>query len=522
MPFSGQQKTRAGFVARMTLKIQRHLWYLPAACLIMAAGLFLDPATATATAADPGPALTIGVGRDFFDGPDSRTFLHGSTHTWEGLTYLDDHLTARPWLAEEWHSLDDCRTWVFRLRKDAVFHDGTKLTAGHAKTAILRIARNPRYDPAGVYRNLETLEASGPLELRFNFSKPFPAFPNAVSYYSSPVLHPKGFDENGRIIELIATGPFFPEIIRAGDRIELRAFSGYWGDTPHVDRVVFRTLLDAQTRAMALMSGEIDAVADVGALLPQQADLLKGKQDIVLKQVEVATTHYLIFNCRIPPFHEAGSRHWLAEQIDLPGMIAALVPGAARPARDPYTPLAADWAFHLLSPGPSRASAPDFVTGPLKILIHAGTVQRWPYLDMAQFIQAGLEAHGFRSRIVLREPGAYYQDMRQGDFHVALQPNTLMTGDPDFFFAYYMATDSPRYYGCGSSETDDLIRRARHEPDLSQRKALYRNLSEIFARELPLLPLYHDISYYAHTSRIDHFFLDHNFRPCLTRTRIVK
>ncbi len=36
--------------------------------------------------------------------------------------------------------------------------------------------------------------------------------------------------------------------------------------------------------------------------------------------------------------------------MDLPGMIAALVPGAARPARDPYTPLAVDWAFHLLPP----------------------------------------------------------------------------------------------------------------------------------------------------------------------------
>ncbi len=67
-----------------------------------------------------------------------------------------------------------------------------------------------------------------------------------------------------------------------------------------MNRVIFRTLLDAQTRVMALMSGEIDAVADVGAILPQQADLLRGKEDIVLKQVEVATTHYLIFNCRIP------------------------------------------------------------------------------------------------------------------------------------------------------------------------------------------------------------------------------
>jgi peptide/nickel transport system substrate-binding protein len=186
-----------------------------------------------------------------------------------------------------------------------------------------------------------------------------------------------------------------------------------------MDRVIFRTLLDAQTRAMALMSGEIDAVADVGAILPQQTHMFQDK-DIVLKQVEVATTHYLIFNCKKPPFHQAGHRHWLAGQMGLPGMIEALVPGAARPARDPYTPLARDWAFHLLSPLPAPAPDPD--PAPLTILIHAGTVQRWPYLDMAQFIQAGLETHGFRCRIVLREPGAYYQDMRQGPAPAAPVP----------------------------------------------------------------------------------------------------
>jgi peptide/nickel transport system substrate-binding protein len=501
----------------MAVKKRRTLWCLPAVCLILAAGLFIDPAPTPA--ADHGPTLTIGVGRDFFDGPDSRAFLHGSTHTWEGLTYLDEHLTAKPWLAENWHSLDDCRTWVFRLREGVFFHDGTKLTAEHARTAILRIAGNPRYDPAGVYRDLERLEASGHLELRFVFSKPFPAFANAVSYYSSPIIHPASFDENGRISQLIATGPFYPEKILAGDRIVLQAFPGYWGDKPRVNRVIFRTLLDAQTRAMALMSGQIDAVADVGAILPQQADMFQAK-DVMLKQVEVATTHYLIFNCKKPPFHQPDHRHWLAGKMDLPGMIKALVPGAARPARDPYTPLARDWAFHLLAPRP--APAPDPVPAPLTLLIHAGTVQRWPYLDMAQFIQAKLETQGFRSRIVLREPGAYYQDIRQGNFHMALQPNTLMTGDPDFFFAYYMASDSPRYYGCGSSDTDDLIRRARHEPNLHERKALYRQLSEIFARDLPLLPLYHDISYYAHTYRVADFFLDHNFRPGLTQTRIVK
>lgn len=65
--------------------------------------------------------LVIGVGRDFYEGPDSRTYLHGSTNTWEALTYLDENLRARPWLAESWQSTDNDRTWIFQLRRNPAY-----------------------------------------------------------------------------------------------------------------------------------------------------------------------------------------------------------------------------------------------------------------------------------------------------------------------------------------------------------------------------------------------------------------
>ncbi|MCG8549639.1 MAG: hypothetical protein MI799_04460, partial [Desulfobacterales bacterium] len=51
----------------------------------------------------------------------------------------------------------------------------------------------------------------------------------------------------------------------------------------------------------------------------------------------------------------------------------------------------------------------------------------------------------------------------------------------------------------------------------AEQKESYRRLSEIFARQLPLLPLYHDISFFAHTDRLSFFGMDHNFRPLLVQ-----
>ena len=61
------------------------LWTL----IIWTACLFL-PGSGTA-----GTTLTIGVGRDFLDGPESRTYVHGSPHTWEALTRLEELIRSR-------------------------------------------------------------------------------------------------------------------------------------------------------------------------------------------------------------------------------------------------------------------------------------------------------------------------------------------------------------------------------------------------------------------------------------------
>ena len=461
--------------------------------------------------------LIIGVGRDFLDGPSSRTYLHGSTHTWEALTYLDKNLNARPWLAKSWQSEDNNRTWIFHLRENVRFHDNTPMTADLARQSILRIASSPRYDPSGIYKDLEGLESRGDLSLVFHLKAPCPCFANRVSYYQSPVLHPKDFEPDGRLKTVTGTGPFYLKQAIPGDRIILADFDGYWGKKPYFRQVIFRDMADAQTRAMALMAREVDAVADVGAILPQQAIALKKMPGLILKRVEVATTHYLVFNCSKSPFKENDARKWLASVIDRENVVAALVAGCGRVAKDPFTPLARQWAFGDIDGHWEPVKMPD--KAPVDILLHAGTIERWPYLDIAQFIQMQLARYGFKATIHIREPGAYYKEMKEGQFSLALQPNTLMTGEPDFFYSYYLSSQGPRSYGSARPATDRLIARARHSETAAEQRKIYRQLSEIFARDLPLLPLYHDISYFAYTDRLAFLGMDHSFRPMLIQAR---
>lgn len=483
-------------------------------CLVLCLAAFTS---ADGAAAPENSVLKIGVGRDFYDGPDSRTYVHGSTNTWEALTYLGPKLRAQPWLAESWRSEDQGRIWIFRLRSGVRFHNGSLLTNEDAAVSIKRIMSRPKYDPTGVYRDVIAVETKGDREIVFRLARPSPAFANLVAYYSSPIIHPSCFDKQGRLTHLIGTGPFKVKKIKRGQSIMLEAFPAYWGRAPIYKRAKFLFIPDAQTRLMALMAGEVDAVADVGAILPEQAADLASAPQIVLRRQSVATTHYLFFNCRRPPFKDREARLWLASILDRKQMVQVLAKDAGAVAKDPYAELASDWSFSLLRPSGGRKPLPP--KAPLLILLHGGTIQRWPYLEIAQVLQERLAAGGLRAQIQVMEPGAYYEALQRGLFDLAIQPNTLMTGDPDFFYSYYLESKGPRDFGCGNQIMDRLIKQARHEMEPTKRRALYRELAVRFNQELPLLPLYHEVSLYAHGERVTEFFMDQNFRPRLDLAR---
>jgi peptide/nickel transport system substrate-binding protein len=469
--------------------------------------------SAFAVSVDRLRTLVIGLGRDFFDGPDSRTYLHGSTHTWEALTYLDRNLQAKPWLAESWKVEDQGRTWTFVIRPKVFFHDGTPVKVEHILENLKRMRSHPHYDPTGIYKNVRDMGRRGEGRVCFRLEEPSPVFANLLAYYSSPVLHPGGFDDRGRIKELQGTGPFQVEEIRRGERIVLKAFDRYWGTKPHFERVVFRTILDAHSRIMALQAGTMDAVADVGGLLPEQALLLQKDPNIRLKQQEVATTHYLFFNCSRPPFHRREHRLWLAGLAEVKGWVKALTYGFSREAQGFYSPLAKDWLFPVR--GPAAGEKPPAMARTLTLLLSQGTVQRWPYLELAQLFQERLNGQGFPTRIQVLETGPYQEAQKKRDFDLLIQPNTLMTGDPDFFYSYYVHSTGTHNFGFRNAQADRLIASARRETDLGLRKALYGQLSDLMWAYLPVLPLYHDLSCYAHRKNIRRFDLDQNFRPDL-------
>lgn len=471
--------------------------------------------------------LTIGLGRDFYYGPEDRTFLHGSTNVWESLTYLDEKLEAEPWLAESFTSSPDGKVWTFQLREGVTFHDGSALDAETVRKNLLRLSEHPATSRA--YQDLVEIRVAGPLTVEVELAVPRPAFPEIISYFNSAIFSPRVLEEEGTGLKApVGTGPYIFEA-RGEDTIELKAFADYRRGAPEIEKVVFHYIPDENTRVAALRSGEVDVLADVGVILPEQVPLLKADQEIELFTADVLTSVYLIFQTEKAPFDEPELRRAISLLLNREELVEKLLDGYGKPAAGLLSPLAESWINTDAAASFDRTAAQELIEKNLaeedkdiEILVCANWARRWPMLSIAQYLQTELGKLGFAVSLKSLEMGAFNDAVKAGEYHISLTPWT--GSDPDDFFSEWIHSEGgfnrSRGIKFSDPEADALIEEASGEMDQKRRCELYTELQALVAEKAPIVPVYHDITVYAARKHVERFTLDFEFRPDLHGARL--
>ena len=89
--------------------------------------------------------------------PQERDILSVYDLVYESLVTIDDEGVPEPYLAESWAVEDNGNTWVFTLRDNLFFSDGSVLTAADVVASgqyILNMANNEEISAQGFYRNI--------------------------------------------------------------------------------------------------------------------------------------------------------------------------------------------------------------------------------------------------------------------------------------------------------------------------------------------------------------------------------
>jgi len=195
------------------------------------------------------------------------------------LTYQDPETREiSPWLATDWEVDDDATEYVFHLRDDVTFSDGTPLDA---ETVALNFDHFGLGDESlglaaqEFVANYESSEVLDEHTVKFTFSAPTPGFLQATSVVGSAIVAKATaelpYEEQCQLENLVATGPFTVDEVVPEQQYSLAVREDYdWA--PEVSEHQGRAYLDAieiivtpedNVRTGALTAGQADAIRAV-------------------------------------------------------------------------------------------------------------------------------------------------------------------------------------------------------------------------------------------------------------------
>jgi peptide/nickel transport system substrate-binding protein len=287
-----------------------------------------------------GDAMTNGLNVQLVSSLNARTF---SAQILDPLIFVSDDSTLSPALAQSWEVSDDGLNLTLHLREGVRWHDGQPFTAEDVKFNFEEIVPLSTYG-AELAARIDSVEITDPNTVVVHLAQTYGPLLEAVAVQFMVPRHLyEGTDHvtNHANKEPIGTGPMKFADYTPGQEIVLEKNPEYWEGEVQVDRAVFTMIPDANSRAEALLSGEIDeAVLDVS----QQGRVAENQDVTLLEEGFFPEVVTMMFNAR-EHLADPAVRAAVFAAIDRTAIAEVALAGVGSPANG-FFPEAQDWALN--------------------------------------------------------------------------------------------------------------------------------------------------------------------------------
>ncbi len=241
------------------------------------------------------------------------------------LVELDIGFKKVPGLAESWEMSPEGKTWTFKLRRDVYFHDGTPWDSEAARFNLeWQIKKGQTWLSA-----VEEIETPDSHTLVVNLKVPVFTFVSDITPPFLAMVSPKAIDVEGNVTEAVGTGPFKLVSWSKDSEFIMEKNEDYFDGAPHLDRLIFKVIPDAETRALALDAGQIDMMSGREALTVVQCFSNSNEIEIIKRMGQ--TSELLFFNIYKEPFEDIKVRQAVAHALNLQDLVRDLLPDLAEP-----------------------------------------------------------------------------------------------------------------------------------------------------------------------------------------------
>jgi len=486
-------------------KIPKGLWLIVAVGAVVALTL-----TDAAHAQKKTLVVALNQDPDILDPTLARTYVGRIifSQMCEKLYEIDESLRISPQLAANMPAISDGgRTVTIKLRSGVKFNDGTPMDAESVRFSLDRHRTLKGSNRASELAPVEAVEVVDPLTVRLRLKAPFSPLVAQLTDRAGMPLSPTAVNKLGDKFGTapVCVGPWqFAERV-AQDRIVVEKSAHYFDPAQaKFDKIIFRIIPDDNVRLANLRSGDIDVMHLVS---PTDATAIKREARFELSNVTGLGYQGITINLRnktgkqnppgdlgTPLANDPRVREAFELSIDREALNQVAWDGLFTPGCTPIPPISVYFDKSLKCPVRDVARAK-------KLLADAGHGAGYSF-EMVIVNNPRERRVGEVIQQMAREVG-FNVTLRASEFASALNDNDA--GKHQAFLIGWSGRVDPdgnihQNQTCKGSlnathacdeRIDALLNRAREVTEVDQRRALYREATDLFNARRNIIYIYH-------------------------------
>lgn len=431
------------------------------------------------------------------------------TSIYNGLVAPDKNLDIVPDLAASW-TTPDPKTYVFTLRPDVKFHDGTACDADAVKKNF-----DWMLDPANASArrpeivDIDQVTVVDPQTVQIRLKTAFAPFLSIISDRAGYIVSPTAREKFGKDYPRhpVGTGPYqFVEWVK-DDHVTFKRFDGYFEpNLPLLDQITYRPIPDLSVALTELKTGNVDFLYRID---PKDAADIKSTPDLAYLEGPGVGYQGLWLNTTRPPLANMALRQAVSLAVDRDALFAAAYFGVGQIAQGPIPP--SSFAYDG-----SVASARRDLDAARQKLAEGGQPKGFRMIlkaqsnsplqeKITQLVQAQLAEVGIQVEIQTVEFGALLKVGEQGDFD-ALSLGWSGRIDPDGNIQPIFETHGAFNYGKYSNpRIDEAIARERAAADQASRKQIFQQIQQTINDDAAYVFTWFQPTLFAATTRVRGF-----------------
>jgi len=438
----------------------------------------------------------------------------------EGLTSQDAKGQIVPGVAESWSSNDN-KIWLFTLRKDARWSDGSPVTAQDFVYSWQRLVDPKNSSPFAWFAALSGIEnaeaitkgsmspdklgvtATDATHLKVTLSRPVPWLPAMMANAALFPVPQKVIQAEGDAWtapgKLVGNGAYQLQTRVVNEKIVLVRNKHYWDDKHSVlTQVTFLPINEESSATKRYRAGDIDITE---SFPKNMFALLKKSLPGEVYTPDQLGTYYYAFNTQKGPTADVRVRKALSWSIDRRIIAEKVLGTGEKPAwhftpdvTAGFTPQQSYLQQHSQQELNAQAKALLAAAGygpakPLHLTLLYNTSESHQKIAIA-VASMWKKTLGAEVTLQNQEWKTYIDSRNSGNFDVIRASWVGDYNEPSTFLSLLTASHSGNIARFNSAEYDALLAKASTETSVQARNADYNKAEQIIADQAPIAPLY--------------------------------